>query len=174
MNNIEKIQKKSYHNRKMFDSYKFKKGLGNCMDNNKMISQYMQFNKLLLSTLNVNKKSVDVFDGYGIKNFSYRGFFEYLASFFNLIPDFIDKATIALEFFNPENEMIEIESEYKTKNGEPANFVYNFIKQSQTEFLLSIRKLDTKNEAYIDQMTKAKPKSYIDNMAMTNKLTKTP
>ena len=174
MNNVEKIPKKSYHNRKMFDFYNFKKGLGNCMDNKKMISQYMQFNKLLLSTLNVNKKSVDVFDGYGIKNFSYRGFFEYLASFFNLIPDFIDKAIIALESVNPENEMLEIESEYKTKNGEPANFVYNFIKQSQTEFLLSIRKLDTKDEAYLDQMTKANPKSYIDNMAMTNKLTKTP
>ena len=107
---------------------------------------------MLLSTLNVNKKSVDVFDGYGIKNFSYRGFFEYLASFFNLIPDFIDKAIIVFESVNPENEMLEIESEYKTKNGEPANFVYNFIKQSQNEFLLSIRKLDTKDEAYLDQM----------------------
>ena len=45
------------------------------MQNERLVSQYMQFNKILLATLNIKPSTVDVFDGKNNMMFDYKGFF---------------------------------------------------------------------------------------------------
>ena len=144
------------------------------MQNFKLIDQYMQFNKILLATINIEKKTIDLFDGKTNKVFNYRDFFIYISEYFNLEPSFIDKAVVVVETIDPNNEILEIDAEYKKKNGTPVEFIYYIIKQPNNEFLLSIKENEVKEASHLDQMTKANPKSYIDNRAKNNMLSKTP
>lgn len=143
------------------------------MENYKLINQYMQYNKILLSTINTDNETIDVFDGKTNHILSYKDYFIFLCDYFDLIPDFIDKAVMVVETLDKNTEILEINSEYKKKNGMPVNFVYHIIKQNDNEYLLSA-KVNDDNTVQLDQMTKANPKSYIDNRAKTNILTKTP
>ena len=144
------------------------------MRNDALISKYMQFNKILLSTLNINKKTIDLFDGEKNQIFSYKDYFLFVANYFDLIPDFVEKSIVVLDTIDVSNELLEIDAEYKNKNGVPVNFIYHIIKQNDEEFLLSIQEKKTIDNSQLDQMTKANPKSYIDNRAKNNILTKTP
>jgi len=144
------------------------------MQNERLVSQYMQFNKILLATLNIKQKTVDVFDGKNNMMFDYKGFFEYVSKYFELIPNFIDKALVVLETIDKTTEVLEIDAEYKKLSGEPANFNYHIIRQNDDEFLLSVKERRNAETSYLDQMTKANPKSYIDNRAKNNMLSKTP
>ena len=144
------------------------------MVNNKLVSKYMQFNKILLSTLNIDKKNVDVFDGNKNQIFNYKDFFLFVAEYFELIPDFVDKSVVVLETIDSSNEILEVKAEYNKTNGKTVNFIYHIIKQNDVEFLLSVKEQRTLGVDQLDQMTKANPKSYIDNRAKNNMLTKTP
>ena len=66
------------------------------MVNNKVIDKYIKFNKLLLSTIRIKTKTIELLDGDDTKKYSYRDFFLYMASHFDLNPSFVDKAV----FFN--------------------------------------------------------------------------
>lgn len=143
------------------------------MVNNKLVSKYMQYNKILLSTLHIDNKTIDVFDGSSNQKFNYKDFFLYIANYFELIPDFIDKAIVVLDTIDSNNEVLEIDAEYRKINGKTVNFSYHIIKQNDKEFLLSVKEQKGNDVGQLDQMTKANPKSYIDNKAKNNMLTKT-
>ncbi|MBR6072264.1 MAG: EAL domain-containing protein [Acholeplasmatales bacterium] len=144
------------------------------MLNEKLISKYMEFNKVLMATVYIDNKTVVVFDGSENKTFSYRSFFIYLADHFAVQPTFIDKGVVVLESIDPENQLLEIDAEYNNLDGSITQVVYHIVKQSDNEFMLFIKKLDSMGPSNIDQMTKANDKSYIDNWAKNNILTKTP
>ena len=144
------------------------------MNNNKIIDEYIKFNKLLLSTIKTKTKTIEVIDGDGIKEYSYRDFFLYMSEHFDLNPSFINKAIVIIESLDTKNQQFEFSTEYKKNNGEPADFVYNILRETNDEFLLFIRENKTNYLEHLDQMTKANPKSYIDNRAKNNILTKTP
>ncbi len=144
------------------------------MQNKKLVSRFMQYNKLLLSTVNIKKKTVNVFNGKVNKEFDYVHFFKYVSKYFNLIPDFIDKALTMLETVDENTDVLEVEAEYKRISGEPISFSYNVIRSTKNEFFLSVRELVSRDISHLDQMTKANPKSYIDNRAKNNILSKTP
>ena len=139
-----------------------------------LFKKYMELNKLLLSVINIDNKTVDVFDGDAKQTFSYREFCEFEAKYFNIIPDFFDKTIVLFETIDSNNEELEVDAEYKRTTGEPVSFLYNIVKQSDKEYLLFIKENEKKDYGYLDQMTKANPKSYIDNRAKNNMLTKTP
>lgn len=144
------------------------------MRNEKLFSEYIKHSKVLLSTLNLEKKNVEVFDSEGNKTFTYQEFFLFVANYFDLIPDFVDKSIIVLETVDPKNELLEISTELKKTSGKIVNYKYHIIRQTQNEFLFSIQEVTNVNVDQLDHMTKANPKSYIDNRAKNNLLTKTP
>ena len=134
----------------------------------------MEFYNVLISTMDIEKKTIEVFDGYENKDYTYEEFFKYFAKKFNLIPDFIEKAKTVLNSIDSKSDILEIESEYKNLNGLSVNFVYNIVKLSDTEFLFCVKEQKNNIVDSVDKMTKANPKSYIDNRAKNNMLTKTP
>ncbi len=144
------------------------------MQNEILINHYMKYNSIILATLNINNKTIDVFDGENNQIFDYKAFFEYVAIFYNLIDDFIDKAKIIFEQFDYNRDIIEIKAEYKKINGKPVNFVYNLKNEGNGLYLLSLKEEKNSILGNLDQMTKANPKAYIDNRAKNNILTKTP
>lgn len=144
------------------------------MLNEKLVSKYMKFNKILLATLNIDKKTVDVFDGVSNNSFSYKEFFEYLASYFSVEPTFINKGVTIFESLDPNNEMLEMDTEYKNLDGSLSQVYYHFIKQNNNEFLLSVKKVNIHYPENTDNMTKASSQVYLDNMAKNHMLSKTP
>ena len=144
------------------------------MQNEILINHYMKYNSIILATLNINNKTIDVFDGENNQIFDYKAFFEYVATFYNLIDDFIDKAKIVFEQLDYNRDIIEIKAEHKKRNGKPVNFVYNLKNEGNGLYLLSLKEEKNSILGNLDQMTKANPKAYIDNRAKNNILTKTP
>lgn len=144
------------------------------MGNDKLISEYMKFNKVLLSTINLDEKKIYLYDGDNNLVFSYDEYFLYIAKYFDLIPDFIDKAVIVIESLDKKTELLEIDAEYRKTNGKSTGYIYNLVKINESEVLLSVKEEKKQSYDQIDQMTKANQKSYIDNRAKNNMLTKTP
>ena len=144
------------------------------MENKKLVNKYIKFNKLLLSTINIKTKKIDVFDGEKNMSFNYNDFFKYVSKYFDLNPDFIDKALMIINSLDSSNEVLEIKAEYKKKSGKVANFTYNFIKENDELFALFVKENQNTVEDHLDQMTKANPKAYIDNLGKNNILSKTP
>ena len=144
------------------------------MRNDKLISEYMKFNKVLLSTINIDEEKINLFDGENNLVFSYEEFFFYIAKYFDLIPDFIQKAVVVIDSLDKDMELLEIDAEYRKNNGKKAQYIYNLVKINESEVLLSVKEEQKQWYDQIDQMTKANQKSYIDNRAKNNMLTKTP
>ena len=144
------------------------------MVNNKVIDKYIKFNKLLLSTIRIKTKTIELLDGDDTKKYSYRDFFLYMASHFDLDPSFVDKAVVVIDSIDTKSQQFELNVEYRKTNGEPANFLFNILKETSDKFLFFIKEVKTNDGDHLDQMTKAIPKSYIDNRAKSNMLTKTP
>ena len=144
------------------------------MENKKLVNKYIKFNKLLLSTINIKTKKIDVFDGEKNMAFNYNDFFKYVSDYFDLNPDFIDKALMIINSLDSSNEVLEIKAEYKKKSGKVANFTYNFVKENDELFALFVKENQNTVEDHLDQMTKANPKAYIDNLGKNNILSKTP
>ena len=106
------------------------------MRNDKLISEYMKFNKILLSTINIDEKKINLFDGENNLVFSYEEFFFYIAKYFDLIPDFIKKAVVVIESLDKDMELLEIDAEYRKNNGKNVHYTYNLVKINESEVLL--------------------------------------
>ncbi len=133
----------------------------------------MQYSKILLASINVKKKTVDVFDGVENKLFDYKDYILFFANYFDLIPDFIDKGLIFLDSINLNSDSFDATVEYKKVSGKTINFHYCIIKQTEDEYFLSVKEED-EEELETDKMTKAVSEAYIENRAKNNALTKTP
>ena len=144
------------------------------MINEKLVSKYFEFNKTILSVLHLDKKVIDFYDGINEQSFSYRDFFLYMAKYFDLNTDFVDKSVIFVENFETIDETLEINSELTKTSGKTVNISFCYIKLNNNDFILSIKEQQVMDVDQLDQMTKANPKSYIDNRAKNNMLTKTP
>ena len=144
------------------------------MINEKLVSKYMEFNKTVLSVLHLDKKVIDFYDGINDQSFSYRDFFLYIAKYFDLNTDFVEKSVIFVETFETIDETLEINSELTKTNGKTVNISFCYIKLNNNDFILSVKEQQVMDVDQLDKMTKANPKSYIDNRAKNNMLTKTP
>ena len=144
------------------------------MINEKLVSKYMEFNKTVLSVLHLDKKVIDFYDGTNEQSFSYRDFFLYIAKYFDLNTDFVEKSVIFVETFETIDETLEINSELTKTNGKTVNISFCYIKLNDNDFILSVKEQQVMDVDQLDKMTKANPKSYIDNRAKNNMLTKTP
>ena len=129
-----------------------------CMSNNMLASKYMQYNKILLSTLHTDKKIIEVSDSEKSEELSYTDFCFYIANYFDLIPDFVEKSVVFLNNFDVSDEILEINVESKKTNGSTANYVYLYIKLNDTDFLLSVKEQKIVENAQLDQMTNANQK----------------
>ena len=144
------------------------------MRNDKLISEYIKFNKILLSTINIDEEKIYLFDGEENLVFSYEEYFLYIAKYFDLIPDFIKKAIVVVESLDRKMDLLEVNAEYKKTNGKSVGYAYHLVRLNDSEILLSVKEDTKQNFNQIDQMTKANQKAYIDNRAKNNMLTKTP
>ncbi|MCR4897953.1 MAG: EAL domain-containing protein [Acholeplasmatales bacterium] len=144
------------------------------MRNKRLISKYMELYNILISTLNIKTKTISLFDGYDTVDYNYKEFFLYIAKKYNLINDFVDKSIIILDSIDSSKDTLEIDAEYKNVDGHSVNFIYDIVKLEEDEYLLSIKEVKDDVVESADNMTKAKPKSYIDNRAKNDMLTKTP
>ncbi len=137
-----------------------------------IINKYIEHNNLLLATIDTKNKTIESFNDNN--KYTYRQFFMYMARYYQLDESFIDKAIVVIDSIDSANEEFELNVEYKKISGEPVNFTYNILKSTKNEFLLFVQENKTLIKDNVDQMTKAVPKSYIDNRAKSNMLTKTP
>ena len=144
------------------------------MINEKLVSKYMEFNKTILSVLHLDKEVIDFYDGTNEQRLSYKDFFLYIAKYFDLNPSFVEKSVIFLESFETINDTLDINSELSKTNGKTVNISFSYIKLNDNDFILSVKEQQVLDVDQLDQMTKANPKSYIDNRAKNNMLTKTP
>ena len=104
------------------------------MHNDAIITKYMQYNKILLSVINIKNKTIDVFDGTSNNTYSYKEFCEFLSKKYDLIPSFYERMIIFFQTIDSNSETIEIDVEYKKTSGEPVNFVINVVKQNENEY----------------------------------------
>ena len=145
------------------------------MHNDKLVSEFIKFNKILLSTLNLEEKRIYLFDEKNDNlSFSYEEFFLYASKYYDLIPDFVDKAIVVIESLTTDTNLLEIDADYRKTNGKIVSYTYHIVRLNDKEIMLSLKEEDKQNYDQIDQMTKANQKSYIDNRAKNNMLTKTP
>ena len=89
------------------------------MRNEKLFSEYIKHSKVLLSTLNIDEKTIEVFDSEGNKKYNYQDFFLFVSSYFDLIPDFVDKSIVVVETIDPKNELLEISNTLGLELSEP-------------------------------------------------------
>lgn len=141
---------------------------------NNIVTQYMKFNNILLSTIDFKAQSVELFDGEKTTVFDYDGFVKFLADYFNLSDEFITTSKRLFEDIEKNEGFIKVKFDVKGKDGNDVFFLYNFIKQDESHYLLSIKKEIEKQHDNVDQLTQANTKEYIDNKAKNYMLIKTP
>ena len=143
------------------------------MQNKDLVNFYMHYNKVLMAIVDISSKSINIFDGEKNQTFNYKNYLYFLCAYYKIQPTFVEKGLVILNKLNKDSGLIEIYDDYQTLDGEPLSLSHKIIKKNDNEYIIFIRQIIDKQAVNLDQMTKANPKSFIDNTAKNNMISNT-
>ena len=139
-----------------------------------LLNKYMQYNKILISSISIKDKKISVYQEDEVKVFSYDDFFDFFAEYFGLVKYWVKKSKVIFENITSSTDNLEIETDFTKINGSKQDYIFRIIKQDEENFYLFVNELEASDYSSLDQLTKANSKKYIDNRAKRNLLTNTP